>query len=77
MTHRITLIPGDGIGPEVVAAAQKVLLAAKVDVDWETHHAGTEVARLTGTKNGSRVAVPPGSRRGTEPLGTRLLHRSA
>jgi isocitrate dehydrogenase (NAD+) len=49
MTHRITLIPGDGIGPEVVAAAQKVLAAAKVDVDWEIHHAGTEVARLTGT----------------------------
>lgn len=49
MTHRITLIPGDGIGPEVVAAAQKVLAAARVDIDWEIHHAGHEVARLTGT----------------------------
>src|SRR5262245_41413077 len=49
MTHRITLIPGDGIGPEVVAAAQKVIAAAGVDIDWEVHHAGQEVARLTGT----------------------------
>jgi isocitrate dehydrogenase (NAD+) len=49
MKHRITLIPGDGIGPEVVEATQKVISAAKVSVDWEVHHAGTEVAKLTGT----------------------------
>lgn len=49
MKHRITLIPGDGIGPEVVEATQKVIAAAKVSVDWETHHAGVEVAKLTGT----------------------------
>src|ERR1700722_16945601 len=49
MAHRITLIPGDGIGPEVTLAAQKVLAAAQVDILWETHHAGIEVARLTGT----------------------------
>jgi isocitrate dehydrogenase (NAD+) len=47
--HRITLIPGDGIGPEVVAATQKVLQTAGVAIDWEIHHAGVEVARLTGT----------------------------
>jgi isocitrate dehydrogenase (NAD+) len=48
MGHRITLIPGDGIGPEVVEATQKLLAEARVDIDWEVHHAGLEVARLTG-----------------------------
>ena len=47
--HRITLIPGDGIGPEVVAATQKVLQTAGVAIEWEVHHAGLEVAKLTGT----------------------------
>lgn len=41
--HRVTLIPGDGIGPEVVAAAQAVLAAAEVPVEWETRHAGASV----------------------------------
>ncbi|MFP6685619.1 MAG: isocitrate/isopropylmalate dehydrogenase family protein [Polyangiaceae bacterium] len=49
MTHRITLIPGDGIGPEVSRAAKKVIRAAGVDVDWEVQHAGLEVAKLTDT----------------------------
>jgi isocitrate dehydrogenase (NAD+) len=49
MAYRITLIPGDGIGPEVVEATQKVLAATGVDIEWEVHHAGLEVARLTGT----------------------------
>jgi isocitrate dehydrogenase (NAD+) len=49
MAHRITLIPGDGIGPEVTEATQKVLHDAKVDIDWEVHHAGLEVVKLTGT----------------------------
>jgi isocitrate dehydrogenase (NAD+) len=48
MAHRITLIPGDGIGPEVTEATQKVLRDAKVDIDWEVHHAGLEVVKLTG-----------------------------
>jgi isocitrate dehydrogenase (NAD+) len=48
-THRVTLIPGDGIGPEVTAAAQQVIAAAGVDIEWEIHHAGTEVERITGT----------------------------
>jgi isocitrate dehydrogenase (NAD+) len=49
MSHRITLIPGDGIGPEVVEATQKILAEASVQIDWEVHHAGLEVARLTGS----------------------------
>ncbi|HVY47654.1 MAG TPA: isocitrate/isopropylmalate family dehydrogenase, partial [Minicystis sp.] len=49
MTHRITLVPGDGIGPEVVEATQKVLEAARVEIEWDVHHAGLEVAKLTGS----------------------------
>ena len=33
--HRISLIPGDGIGPEVSAAAQAVVAAAGAAVEWE------------------------------------------
>lgn len=35
MTHTITLIPGDGIGPEITAAVKKVLSAAGVDIRWD------------------------------------------
>ncbi|MFO0762390.1 MAG: isocitrate/isopropylmalate dehydrogenase family protein [Byssovorax sp.] len=49
MAHRITLIPGDGIGPEVVEATRMILEATGVDIEWDVHHAGLEVARLTGT----------------------------
>jgi isocitrate dehydrogenase (NAD+) len=48
-THTITLIPGDGIGPEVAAATQRVLDAAGVRIDWEVHDAGAAVAEKRGT----------------------------
>src|SRR5579863_1111629 len=35
MTHKITLIPGDGIGPEVAAAARRVIDASGVSIEWE------------------------------------------
>jgi len=38
--HTITLIPGDGIGPEVAGAVVKILETAGLDVDWESHLAG-------------------------------------
>ncbi len=38
--YRATLIPGDGIGPEVTNAAIKVIEAAGVDIQWETRHMG-------------------------------------
>jgi isocitrate/isopropylmalate dehydrogenase len=41
--HAVTLIPGDGIGPEVVSAAQRVIEAAGVQIDWETAEAGKKV----------------------------------
>lgn len=42
-SHAVTLIPGDGIGPEVVAAVQAVLAAAEVKINWEERHAGARV----------------------------------
>src|SRR6058998_2485487 len=35
MKHRVTLIPGEGIGPEVASATRRVLEAASVQIDWE------------------------------------------
>ncbi|MFH0791550.1 MAG: isocitrate/isopropylmalate dehydrogenase family protein [Candidatus Omnitrophota bacterium] len=40
MTHKITLIPGDGIGPEVTEAAKRCIQAAGVEVEWEEVVAG-------------------------------------
>src|SRR5262249_368198 len=42
MKHKITLIPGDGIGPEVTAGTLKVIEAAGLDVEWETINAGAD-----------------------------------
>ena len=43
MTRVVTLIPGDGIGPEVTAAVVRVLDAVGADIEWETRHAGAAV----------------------------------
>lgn len=40
MTHRITLIPGDGIGPEVTRAVVRILAEAGVAIEWEREEAG-------------------------------------
>jgi isocitrate dehydrogenase (NAD+) len=40
LKHTITLIPGDGIGPEVSGAVVKILDAAGLDVEWESYPAG-------------------------------------
>src|SRR5918996_1152769 len=45
MKHTITLIPGDGIGPEVSKPALAIIKAAGVDVNWETHLAGAEALK--------------------------------
>jgi isocitrate dehydrogenase (NAD+) len=42
MAHRITLIPGDGIGPEVTNAVVRILEATGVKFDWESYAAGAE-----------------------------------
>jgi isocitrate dehydrogenase (NAD+) len=48
VTHKITLLPGDGIGPEVVAAVVAILEAAGVDIEWEKYHVGAEAIALSG-----------------------------
>jgi isocitrate dehydrogenase (NAD+) len=47
--HSITLIPGDGIGPEVTKPTLEIIKAAGVKVDWETHLAGAEALKKHGT----------------------------
>jgi isocitrate dehydrogenase (NAD+) len=49
MTHTITLIPGDGIGPEVSSAVVRIIEAAGVQVQWETHYAGAQALEKYGT----------------------------
>src|SRR3954470_8146537 len=53
MTHTITLIPGDGIGPEVTAAVLHIIEAAGVSIAWERHDAGVLAFERT------RNALPP------------------
>jgi len=40
--HRITLIPGDGIGPEVASAVVRIIEATGVEIEWEEHIAGQQ-----------------------------------
>lgn len=47
MTHRVTLVPGDGIGPEITAAALTVLDATGVALEWDRQDVG-EVALAAG-----------------------------
>src|SRR5437016_6729416 len=49
MTHTITLIPGDGIGPEVTAAVTTILDAAGLDITWERYDAGVLALATYGT----------------------------
>ena len=49
MAHAITLIPGDGIGPEVTEAPLRVLEATGVKFDWEIQQAGAGVVEARGT----------------------------
>ena len=49
MAYKITLIPGDGVGPEQTAAAKRVIEATGVKIDWEVHDAGIDVMDKYGT----------------------------
>ena len=46
MKHTITLLPGDGIGPEVSAAVVRIIEAAGVEVQWERYAVGAEALAL-------------------------------
>jgi isocitrate dehydrogenase (NAD+) len=47
--HIITLIPGDGIGPEVTEAVVRILRASGVTIEWERHLAGELAVKKTGS----------------------------
>ncbi len=55
MAHRVTLLPGDGIGPEVTAAMRRCVDAAGVSVDWEEQTVGAPAIRECGTPLPDRV----------------------
>lgn len=72
MTHRVTLIPGDGIGPEVTEAARRAVEATGVAVAWDVRAMGTDAPeplpaetlasiRGSGVALKGPVATPPGS----------------
>jgi isocitrate dehydrogenase (NAD+) len=48
MKHTITLIPGDGIGPEVASNVVRIIEAAGVEITWETHYAGAQALEKFG-----------------------------
>jgi isocitrate dehydrogenase (NAD+) len=49
MVYKVTLIPGDGIGPEITEATRRVLEATGVDFKWDIHNAGADVIAEHGT----------------------------
>ncbi len=49
MPHRITLIPGDGIGPEVASAVVRIIEASGAEIEWERHYAGAIALEKFGT----------------------------
>ncbi|KXG74701.1 isocitrate/isopropylmalate dehydrogenase family protein [Thermotalea metallivorans] len=53
--HQVTLIPGDGIGPEVIEAAKNVIEAAGVQIDWDIVNAGADVYENEGVLIPERV----------------------
>ncbi|GAC1651459.1 MAG: isocitrate/isopropylmalate dehydrogenase family protein [Ktedonobacteraceae bacterium] len=49
MSHVVTLIPGDGTGPEITEATRRVLEATGVKFEWEIHQAGAQMLEKRGT----------------------------
>jgi isocitrate dehydrogenase (NAD+) len=49
MAHRVTFIPGDGVGPELSEATRRVLEGTGVEFDWDFQEAGAEVMDKYGT----------------------------
>ncbi|MBM3494520.1 MAG: isocitrate/isopropylmalate dehydrogenase family protein, partial [Armatimonadetes bacterium] len=74
--HHVTMIPGDGIGPEIMAAARRVWEATGVAFDWDVQEAGADQMETAGTplpesvlesirRNGVAIKGPI-----TTPIGT-------
>ncbi|MBI3316660.1 MAG: isocitrate/isopropylmalate dehydrogenase family protein [Candidatus Omnitrophica bacterium] len=54
-SYRVTLIPGDGVGPEIADTARACIDATGVAIDWDIQHAGLEVMEKEGTPLPERV----------------------
>jgi isocitrate dehydrogenase (NAD+) len=74
MRHKVTLIPGEGIGPEVAAATRRILEAAGVQIDWDELEARTDKATEAGQLvNQSAVASVRKNRVALKgPMGTAI-----
>src|SRR3954452_9844327 len=55
MAHEVTLIPGDGTGPELIEATRRVLEATGVEFVWDEHPAGEGVYADEGTPSPDRT----------------------
>ena len=49
MAHDVTLVLGDGVGPELAEAARLCVDATGVKIDWDVQEAGIDVMERTGT----------------------------
>ncbi|HEV2776107.1 MAG TPA: isocitrate/isopropylmalate family dehydrogenase [Solirubrobacteraceae bacterium] len=63
MSHRVTLIPGDGIGPEVVEAARRALEATGARLQWDVHEVGAAAIERCGTPVPTEVLASIADRR--------------
>lgn len=74
MAYRVTLIPGDGIGPEITKATVRCLEATGVPFEWDTQEAGLSYMERTGDNNPLPDAVVDSIRRNKlalkGPIGT-------
>lgn len=55
MMHKITLIPGDGIGPEITNSVVKIIEKSGLKIEWDVQTAGADVVETEGTPLPSRV----------------------
>ena len=55
MSYAVTLIPGDGIGPELAAATKTVLAATGIGFEWDEQSAGEATIAAEGTPLPDRV----------------------
>ena len=72
MAHRVTLIPGDGTGPELTEATRRVLEATGVEFDWDVQYAGSDVMEQLRREPAAR----PGPRRDPGRAASRSRGRS-
>lgn len=49
MSHAVTLVNGDGVGPELAEAARRCVDATGVAIDWDVQEAGVDVMARCGT----------------------------